>query len=34
MSGDKVILATGGKSSPNLGSNGSGYHLVIPLVIN
>ena len=34
MSGDKVILATGGKSSPNLGSNGSGYQLVIPLVIN
>ncbi|NLJ88477.1 MAG: NAD(P)/FAD-dependent oxidoreductase [Epulopiscium sp.] len=30
MSGDKVILATGGKSSPNLGSNGSGYQLVIP----
>lgn len=24
---DSVILATGGKASPNLGSNGSGYHL-------
>lgn len=24
---DKVIIATGGKSSPNLGSNGSGYEL-------
>lgn len=30
ITGDKVILATGGKSSPNLGSNGSGYELVIP----
>lgn len=30
ISGDKVILASGGKSSPNLGSNGSGYKLVIP----
>ncbi|NLK97729.1 NAD(P)/FAD-dependent oxidoreductase [Defluviitalea saccharophila] len=30
ISGDKVILAAGGKSSPNLGSNGSGYELVIP----
>ncbi|NLM13004.1 MAG: NAD(P)/FAD-dependent oxidoreductase [Epulopiscium sp.] len=30
ISGDKVILATGGKSSSNLGSNGSGYDLVIP----
>lgn len=25
--GDKVILATGGKSAPDLGSNGSGYFL-------
>ena len=30
ISGDKGILAAGGKSSPNLGSNGSGYELVIP----
>lgn len=30
ITGDRVILATGGKSSPNLGSNGSGYQLVIP----
>lgn len=30
IAGDKVILASGGKSSPNLGSNGSGYELVIP----
>ncbi len=27
---DKVIVAAGGKASPNLGSNGSGYDLVIP----
>ncbi|WP_058486764.1 BaiN/RdsA family NAD(P)/FAD-dependent oxidoreductase [Defluviitalea phaphyphila] len=31
FSGDRVIVATGGKSSPNLGSNGSGYGLVTPL---
>lgn len=30
MKADRVILATGGKASPNLGSNGSGYNLVIP----
>ncbi|NLK21643.1 MAG: NAD(P)/FAD-dependent oxidoreductase [Epulopiscium sp.] len=29
--GDKVIIATGGKSAPNLGSNGSGYDLAISL---
>ena len=28
--GDSVILATGGKSSPKLGSNGSGYDLGTP----
>jgi predicted Rossmann fold flavoprotein len=28
---DRVILATGGKASPNLGSNGSGYELAIKL---
>ncbi|MBM7614316.1 BaiN/RdsA family NAD(P)/FAD-dependent oxidoreductase [Alkaliphilus hydrothermalis] len=27
LKGDKVILATGGKASPKLGSNGSGYQL-------
>ncbi len=27
LTGDKVILATGGKSAPKLGSNGSGYDL-------
>lgn len=27
---DRVILAAGGKASPSLGSNGSGYNLVIP----
>jgi predicted Rossmann fold flavoprotein len=27
LKGDRVIIATGGKSSPNLGSNGSGYNL-------
>lgn len=27
FSGDSVILATGGKASPSLGSDGSGYHL-------
>lgn len=27
ITGDKVILATGGKSAPKLGSNGSGYDL-------
>lgn len=27
---DRVIVAAGGKASPNLGSNGSGYNLVIP----
>jgi predicted Rossmann fold flavoprotein len=27
IKGDKVILAAGGKASPNLGSNGSGYTL-------
>jgi predicted Rossmann fold flavoprotein len=30
MKCDRVILATGGKASPNLGSNGSGYNLVTP----
>jgi predicted Rossmann fold flavoprotein len=29
--GDKVIVATGGKANPGLGSNGSGYDLVKPL---
>lgn len=28
FNGDKVIVATGGKASPDLGSNGSGYKLV------
>ena len=28
---DRVIIAAGGKASPNLGSNGSGYELVKPL---
>jgi len=28
--GDKVIVATGGKANPGLGSNGSGYDLVKP----
>ncbi len=27
---DRVIVAAGGKASPSLGSNGSGYNLVIP----
>lgn len=27
---DRVILAAGGKASPSLGSNGSGYNLAIP----
>ncbi|HNR12974.1 MAG TPA: NAD(P)/FAD-dependent oxidoreductase [Thermodesulfobacteriota bacterium] len=27
LSGNRVIIATGGKAAPNLGSNGSGYHL-------
>lgn len=27
---DQIIIATGGKASPNLGSNGSGYDLVMP----
>lgn len=27
FTGDKVILSTGGKASPNLGSNGEGYRL-------
>lgn len=31
LKGDRVILAAGGKAAPNLGSNGSGYGLVIPL---
>lgn len=30
LKGDRVILAAGGKAAPNLGSNGSGYGLVIP----
>lgn len=29
--GDSVIVAAGGKAAPNLGANGSGYGLVIPL---
>ncbi len=29
--GDRVIIAAGGKAAPNLGANGSGYGLVIPL---
>ncbi len=28
LTGDKVIVATGGKASPNLGSDGSGYKLL------
>jgi predicted Rossmann fold flavoprotein len=31
IKGDNVIIATGGQSSPNLGSNGSGYNLAISL---
>lgn len=31
IKGDYVIVATGGQSSPNLGSNGSGYNLVTSL---
>lgn len=31
IKGDRVIIAAGGKAAPNLGSNGSGYGLVIPL---
>ncbi len=31
VTGDKVILATGGKASPKLGSNGSGYQLATSL---
>lgn len=31
LKGDRVIVAAGGKAAPNLGSNGSGYGLVIPL---
>lgn len=30
LKGDRVIIAAGGKAAPNLGSNGSGYGLVIP----
>ncbi len=31
IQGDRVIVATGGKANPALGSNGSGYDLVKPL---
>lgn len=31
LKGDSIIVAAGGKAAPNLGSNGSGYGLVIPL---
>lgn len=31
LKGDRVVIAAGGKAAPNLGSNGSGYGLVIPL---
>lgn len=31
IKGDRVVIAAGGKAAPNLGSNGSGYGLVVPL---